>query len=185
MAAEQSPPGKEPNSPHIGGRNAEDASLHEALYGRPRDPILRIDELEARVAALTQRLQAGEASAEDTEESVDERQLPNSTGLLARAEALESQLTSDPEDQTELGSATDHGPAAAEDRDSWHQRDQEIDQLRFHISNLASQLARTEEELRALQGMRVRRRSRSHHRRGRFWNHWIRHWRTQVRGLLG
>lgn len=154
-------------------RRAEDTSELDNFLPYGSDPIPRLDELEAQVAGITRKIKEDGANGHDYAGPDDEAQWEGTTSLRARVEALENRAGGYSQgDQTPSSAGNSTGTSRPDDSSTHRDRD-EVEQLRFHVATLASQLARAEAVLKEVQGTRVRRWRRSGHSRP-IWMFWRR-----------
>ncbi len=129
----------------------------------------RIDRFVDEVHNLTTRLE--EASDDDKPGTKITIGVADLAGILNRMQAIEKQLGTLTTNTTGYDSRFGTGVASSRGRSNLKQSDPNTAQLRLQINSLASQLARTEEQLSEINGTPVRRRGRSNRSTSR-WKFW-------------
>ena len=156
---EQSP--NETPTDRLDERGPSEPLDYESLLQRYGDAMLRIGHLESRLDQLTPKLQASAAVPLASRASSDMADAPYEPAHLAdlvdRIELIERDMSIEPMTRSDSGAkGGDTGPNQPPRRD-----DEEVAQLRLQVLNLASQLSRTEKQIKDSQSGRRRPRSRS------------------------
>ena len=139
------------------------ASVHdyEALLHRHGEAMRWIDRLMEEVDRLTRRLEGvPTGNAPGTEITINVEDL---TGILNRLKGIGEQSNTSTINTSRYDSDLDTGSAPSRDRTHLQQVDPTTAQLRIQINNMASQLARAEEQLSKMNEKSDKRRSRSSH----------------------
>ena len=181
MAKEESQPGREPASQagarplsEKSERHAEDSLAYDVLARRYQGALLRICHLEDHIKEIAKRLLESLPHGGTSHEQAHQGRANDVTSLVARIEALETDVAGSSERMHQPGGANDTREPSNEDSPSPSQRDDEVAQLRFQVASLGSQLAHAEEQLNEVKRTRVRRRSSRRHRsKWKFWRRWM------------
>ena len=128
--------------------------------------MLRVGRLESRMGDAFGPAEEGDL--EEVDGAASNAWPPELNGLMGRIEAMEGRLGA-PQGSRHRRSAAGLGRGSARQTSYVPQRDEELGQLRLQLFSLATQLAKTEEQLKSRSARRRGRPSTTRHPKWQFW----------------